>query len=116
MNVPNPFFPVSLDPSLATDTDGTTADLEMAAVSAAAQFEKQVRLAKSPPPSLVPRLHALVHRRLPHSHPSLPAELPQHSASLQEDAARCRAELHSLLTKVRHFTNLLVVSLRFRKI
>ena len=111
----SPLFSVSLDPSLATDTDGTTADLEMAAVSAAAQFEKQERLAKSPPPSLVPRLHALAHRRLPHSHPSLPAELPQHSASLQEDAARCRAELHSLLTKVRHFTNLLVVSPRFRK-
>lgn len=34
------------------------------------------RKAHSPPPSLVPRLHAITIRHLPHSNPYLPLDLP----------------------------------------
>ncbi len=64
------FHAVSLDPSLADDgnaADGAADldanDLAAAASAAQVQFGQQERRARSPPPSLVPRLHVLAHRR-----------------------------------------------------
>ena len=83
---------VSLDPSLAIlPPDASEHDV-------LTQFGAQEHMAKSPPPSLVPRIHVLKQHKLTHSNPLLPLELPKTIADVQ-DARKCRSELHSVLTK-----------------
>lgn len=78
---------VSLDPSLAgMPKDGNDAD-----------FLDQEQMACSPPPSLVPRLHVIKFKKLLHCNPHLPQEIP--AEFCQEEIAKCREEMHSILTQ-----------------
>jgi hypothetical protein len=78
---------VSLDPSLAAfPTDGTENDVME-------QFGQQERLAKSPPPSLVPRIHVVAHHKLNHGNPLLPQKM-----ELQAGMEDLFTFLHILLT------------------
>ncbi len=43
------------------------------------EFEEEANV-KSPPPSLVPRLHAVITRRLAHSNPHLPLDVNAESS------------------------------------
>ncbi len=84
---------VSLDPTLAVadEDDGE---------SIFAQFNREENAARRPPPSLVPRLHVLRHRKLGHLNPGLPRVLPSTLPKEEQDElGKCRAELHSLLTE-----------------
>ena len=85
---------VSLDPTMAAFPSNDTQQEDPFA-----DFNQQEKLAKSPPPSLVPRLHVLSGHRLKHCNPLLPSNLPKHSELLKEEASKCRTELHAILTK-----------------
>lgn len=83
---------LSVDPALATFDHE---DEGMTDISNAAERE-----AHTPPPSLVPRLHAVLIRKLVHNNPILPHDLsPQHAAvqAVQGEAALLRRELLSIL-------------------
>ena len=86
---------VSLDPSLAAfPTDGTEHDIIQ-------QFGAQERLAKSPPPSLVPRIHVVKHTKIGHGNPLLPEQLdlPEESKEgLLAEMRESRKVLKDLLT------------------
>ena len=77
---------LTLDPTLAA---GPEAEDAMEAAEAAAHH---------PPPSLVPRLHAVTWRRLEHSNPLLPDTLPAAAAAAEEVAATRRQLLTVLQT------------------
>ncbi|XP_065184738.1 mini-chromosome maintenance complex-binding protein-like [Sycon ciliatum] len=82
---------LSVDPALASDSY----------THSAAEVGMDVDTAKedaahAPPPSIVPRLHCIVVRRLPHSNPLLPAEtsaFKEVSAEALSNASACREEL-----------------------
>lgn len=65
-------------------------------------FNQQEHLAKSPPPSLVPRIHVLKLAKISHSNPALPTPLPD-SMGNQAEAAAVRQRLHAMLTQVRQY-------------
>lgn len=87
---------VSLDPSLAMDD---SAGATMDANDVFAQFSRQEVSAKQPPPSLVPRLHVLAYERLEHCNPLCDRAIVR-TTNVQEEAMKCRQELHSLLTNL----------------
>jgi len=70
---------ISLDPSLASFTEE----------------ESDHASPQLPPPSLVPRIHALYHTKLPHNNPLIPDK----PAMPLEEAADARKELHAILTE-----------------
>ena len=66
-----------------------------------AQFERKELETKNPPASLVPRLHVVHHTKLSSwANPLLPKQLDLSAASLKAEAVACRAQLHSMLTKL----------------
>jgi len=70
---------ISLDPSLASFTEE----------------ESDHASPQLPPPSLVPRIHALYHTKLPHNNPLVPDK----PAMPLEEAVDARKELHAILTE-----------------
>ncbi|XP_005093986.1 mini-chromosome maintenance complex-binding protein [Aplysia californica] len=84
---------LSIDPQLAAIYDDDAADDAM---------DQEELQAHEPPPSLVPRLHALVIRPLQHNNPQLPAlsgseTYKQAVSQLMQDAGSLRLELLSVL-------------------
>jgi len=72
---------ISLDPSLANFTE---------------EDSNHTTTPQLPPPSLVPRIHALHYTKLPHNNPLLPTEPTLLPA---EEARDARKELHAILTE-----------------
>ena len=89
---------VSLDPTLAAFPSHNTE--ENGLLDPFVEFSQEERLAKSPPPSMVPRLHVIAQHRLDHANPTLPVTLPPSVDNLKQEAFQCRKELHAILSKV----------------
>ncbi|XP_022288732.2 mini-chromosome maintenance complex-binding protein-like [Crassostrea virginica] len=86
---------LSVDPSLAhfheeNRTDGT--------ISSVDGYEEPMeeRNAHAPPPSLVPRLHAIIHHKLRHNNPHLPAE----KEKVESDVSSMRTEISLLRRQI----------------
>uniref|UniRef100_A0A3Q3A3F5 Mini-chromosome maintenance complex-binding protein n=1 Tax=Kryptolebias marmoratus TaxID=37003 RepID=A0A3Q3A3F5_KRYMA len=82
---------LSVSPALSALADEKDALLDPSGCMETAE-EQRVH---SPPASLVPRLHMLYAKRLPHNNPLLPCTTPQDNSM-----ASVRAELHSFFTRV----------------
>ncbi|XP_022246309.1 mini-chromosome maintenance complex-binding protein-like isoform X1 [Limulus polyphemus] len=68
------------------------------------EFESEELEAHNPPPSLVPRLHAILIKPLDHINPKLPVGLKSSKnqkviQEIQKEAATTRGELHTILTQ-----------------
>ncbi|XP_017279826.1 mini-chromosome maintenance complex-binding protein [Kryptolebias marmoratus] len=91
---------LSVSPALSALADEKDALLDPSGCMETAE-EQRVH---SPPASLVPRLHMLYAKRLPHNNPLLPCTTPQDNSaffsSTLAEMASVRAELHSFFTRV----------------
>uniref|UniRef100_A0ABM0LV56 Mini-chromosome maintenance complex-binding protein n=1 Tax=Saccoglossus kowalevskii TaxID=10224 RepID=A0ABM0LV56_SACKO len=72
---------LSIDPALATDTHQPSSDITSSFVDPSEAMEGvEERHAHSPPPSLVPRLHAIIVNKLQHNNPLLPQNIQTEEA------------------------------------
>lgn len=92
---------LSIEPSLAFSAEAPEGT-QSAFLSAAEEIDQEERRARCPPSSLVPRIHAIVSRRLQHNNPLLPTCIISDEDKLEMDAVLAEAgavrrQLHGIL-------------------
>ncbi|CAH1258171.1 MCMBP [Branchiostoma lanceolatum] len=95
---------LSIDPALATFNTTTGETGTSAYEDGGDMMDIEEQAAHSPPPSLVPRLHAILAYNLVHTNPGLPVDLTTPTAvsglsTLTSEVAQIRQQLCSLLTE-----------------
>ncbi|XP_048747559.2 mini-chromosome maintenance complex-binding protein-like isoform X2 [Ostrea edulis] len=86
---------LSVDPSLAHVYDENRLDGLQNSIEGYEEPMEE-RSAHAPPPSLVPRLHAIIHHKLKHNNPHVPAE----KEKIDTDVKSLRAEISSLRRQI----------------
>ncbi|XP_035673341.1 mini-chromosome maintenance complex-binding protein-like [Branchiostoma floridae] len=95
---------LSIDPALATFNTAAGETATSAYEDGGDMMDIEEQAAHSPPPSLVPRLHAILTNKLVHTNPGLPVDLTTPTAvsgitTLTSEVPQIRQQLCSLLTE-----------------